>query len=523
MNKPIIKKIISVFLLLIMGLSYTNGLGFGSLVRAEAATHTHTSACYQGAYHSHRQSEYGQSCYDYERCTGTYCLQGSEIGSTTVVCSHYIEDLKAGVAQERWMYEATITYYQAECDVCGNTSSYSYDTDYNGNNSNFKKVYAVYGNYYCCGESAGTDGPYGFGTYDIECSYIEWDEYPSCGYVEGYQTSNHVHDESCYVPHVHTIDSCEYIGHIHTSECTGTCNHIWERTKIETQFVKCAGCGEGWYIGGGAGSKVHYGCTKCDATAVVQSDFCIYCGEIDTRISSSVTTSCGYNTGDFVEWNCFETGNLWCKIGTLFEGESKTIGTRAVLSEKTELIRYRDYSDLYGFIPEFYITLKNCSGLKLKFTLYNYVSETRQDEVYSKTLNVTSDNTNTWVYDSTYYDYSNVLLTVEVVSGTPSADSALTLKIYSSGVTSDNYNQGCWYHEVGENGGAVCDKVVTNLVPLEPVQTIVAGHPINNKATATFLDGHTEVVACKVDGYDSTLYNTTQTVTFSYGIPSQTS
>ncbi len=63
----------------------------------------------------------------------------------------------------------------------------------------------------------------------------------------------------------------------------------------------------------------------------------------------------------------------------------------------------------------------------------------------------------------------------------------------------------------------ICEQVVINLVPDAPTQTIIAGQSINKKATAYFLDGTNLKVDCTVTNYNENLYNTAQTVTFSYG------
>ena len=77
--------------------------------------------------------------------------------------------------------------------------------------------------------------------------------------------------------------------------------------------------------------------------------------------------------------------------------------------------------------------------------------------------------------------------------------------------------EGTYYNASGQTCSPLCAQVVTNLVPAEPVQTPIAGDPINLKATATFLDGHTAEVNCSVTNYNDALFNETQSVTFSYG------
>lgn len=68
----------------------------------------------------------------------------------------------------------------------------------------------------------------------------------------------------------------------------------------------------------------------------------------------------------------------------------------------------------------------------------------------------------------------------------------------------------------------ICSQVVTKLVPTSASQTINAGATPVSTATATFLDGTTQVVNCSLIGYNSLLYNTEQTVTLSYGQYSST-
>lgn len=72
----------------------------------------------------------------------------------------------------------------------------------------------------------------------------------------------------------------------------------------------------------------------------------------------------------------------------------------------------------------------------------------------------------------------------------------------------------CTTAEYGEE--YICDRVVTELIPLEESQTILAGEAINTKAYAKFMNGRIALVECALT-YDPTIYNETQTATLSYG------
>jgi len=105
------------------------------------------------------------------------------------------------------------------------------------------------------------------------------------------------------------------------------------------------------------------------------------------------------------------------------------------------------------------------------------------------------------------------------------SDSLCSYSVSHSTTSSGTYALSCgktsgyYYDSNGVQCSAVCDKVVTNLVPTSPSQTISAGTSPDLTATATFLDGHTETVTCSVqnNSYDSSKYNTAQTVTLGYG------
>lgn len=77
--------------------------------------------------------------------------------------------------------------------------------------------------------------------------------------------------------------------------------------------------------------------------------------------------------------------------------------------------------------------------------------------------------------------------------------------------------EGVYYNADGSVSQNISNLVVTSLVPSASSQTLTAGQTVNAKATATFLDGHTETVTCTVTGFNATLYNQAQSVTLSYG------
>lgn len=77
--------------------------------------------------------------------------------------------------------------------------------------------------------------------------------------------------------------------------------------------------------------------------------------------------------------------------------------------------------------------------------------------------------------------------------------------------------EGTYYKSDGSEDVPICNRVVTALDPVEPVQTISAGQTPNVQAVATFRDGTTKTVTCSYTGFSATTYNTEQTITLSYG------
>lgn len=84
--------------------------------------------------------------------------------------------------------------------------------------------------------------------------------------------------------------------------------------------------------------------------------------------------------------------------------------------------------------------------------------------------------------------------------------------------------EGFYYTEAGVRCEVLCDRVVTALSPLYPEQVLQAGESPDTSAYATFVstsgkhgDYPVRTVTCSMEGFDSSLYNTWQTVTFSYG------
>ena len=81
------------------------------------------------------------------------------------------------------------------------------------------------------------------------------------------------------------------------------------------------------------------------------------------------------------------------------------------------------------------------------------------------------------------------------------------------------------YYKNGVKCSPVCDKVVTNLTPHFPTQTLKIGETPVLSAYATFISSTTakhgdqpvKEVSCTMTGFNSSLYNTWQTVTLSYG------
>jgi len=76
---------------------------------------------------------------------------------------------------------------------------------------------------------------------------------------------------------------------------------------------------------------------------------------------------------------------------------------------------------------------------------------------------------------------------------------------------------GGYYLANGSNCPALCDEVVTVMVPIMKEQVLDAGECVDARVKAVFLDGHTEIVNATVSGFDDTAYNVVQTVTLSYG------
>lgn len=69
-----------------------------------------------------------------------------------------------------------------------------------------------------------------------------------------------------------------------------------------------------------------------------------------------------------------------------------------------------------------------------------------------------------------------------------------------------------------EYGDQICDQIVVNLVPVEPVQKIKAGDEPNTLAYVGFKNGMLAgPVDCQLTGYDPNKYNEWQSVTLSYG------
>ncbi len=60
-----------------------------------------------------------------------------------------------------------------------------------------------------------------------------------------------------------------------------------------------------------------------------------------------------------------------------------------------------------------------------------------------------------------------------------------------------------------------CDKVVTSITPTNPVQTVKKGESIITTATATYLDGHNEIVNCTSNFNTNQAGNQTVTLTYS--------
>lgn len=84
--------------------------------------------------------------------------------------------------------------------------------------------------------------------------------------------------------------------------------------------------------------------------------------------------------------------------------------------------------------------------------------------------------------------------------------------------------EGYYYTSSGTKCDPVCDKVVIDLTPLYPIQTLQIGETPDVSAYATLVsstgthgDYPVKTVTCSMSGFNSSLYNTWQTVTLSYG------
>lgn len=112
-----------------------------------------------------------------------------------------------------------------------------------------------------------------------------------------------------------------------------------------------------------------------------------------------------------------------------------------------------------------------------------------------------------------YYNYRNLQgITYNDLMNEYSGFSGIVGKAHDRGKYYDTVPTSCPFKE--EGGNPKCDQVVTSIAATNPIQTINKGGAIITTATATFLDGHTEIVNC-VSNYNPNI-DGTQTVTLTY-------
>lgn len=163
--------------------------------------------------------------------------------------------------------------------------------------------------------------------------------------------------------------------------------------------------------------------------------------------------------------------------------------------------RENDYYDCDAKTHKNYYTNYSCNicGLALS-SIYNAVSCSSCDDTSHKEYDTEFSSLTGYAIGKKMYDY------------TTDPDDFYTERANNSFL----HMKKTLICTTAEYGDVICNKVVTNLVPVESSQTIEPGGTINTKAYAKFQDGHLEEVTCAIS-YNANLYNQDQTATLSYG------
>ena len=150
--------------------------------------------------------------------------------------------------------------------------------------------------------------------------------------------------------------------------------------------------------------------------------------------------------------------------------------------------------------------LFKCSYCEKTFIKYNEVHWNRQ---YSSVSTYSNDvRVNVYTDTNTLNGFSNI------IGGNISKDELkINMDIYNHFT-----NHGCSFPEgaceFSEDTTPICNQVVTSIIATNPTQTVKKGEAIITTVTATYLDGHTDIVTCTSD------FNTNQVgdqiVTLSY-------
>lgn len=175
---------------------------------------------------------------------------------------------------------------------------------------------------------------------------------------------------------------------------------------------------------------------------------------------------------------------------------------------------------------------------------YRFNCSTCDKEIIRFTVDYYSNNTNYFIYTLRWNSYMNdYYLTASnyfidsdygdkgypivynifymILGGTLPRNAKTLYKNYPAFNFVGTYGDSSWISlvpppicQIENDNNPICDRVVTSITPTNPSQTVKKGETIITTATATYLDGHTEVVNC-TSNYDPNVVGN-QIVTLTY-------
>lgn len=379
---------------------------------------------------------------------------------------------------------------------------------------------------------------------------------------------DHVHTEACYTGHRHSGEPYFYVEHQHDSSCVKYTDEIriYHVCNDCGQAYSCAGATYYWYEG-----KVHSGnsyynintCQYCGSSSYYSSNdyeirgYAYSCGydiDIDgdsfhdavgTRKSYTYRKSSLPDNYDEDVKATYTNGCYQYHVHKYLAAYPKNIEEYdSHYSNKTNPlteIRAEGGFDKFCYVPLQYSVSMDDDASNYKETvvcelefLSNGTPRFHVLEVYNNQgsryghLDTTDKFPEYLSYSvgrSLYTSRYSLAYYLNYYLGTSYSGSDISLRnIYTGGInlcdTPDAPNG--WYLTCGyeeEDDTPVCDQIVTDITPTNPTQTVAVGDPLITTATATYLNGSTNVVVGTTEfSTDSITENQTVTLTYNYTI-----